>query len=67
MKNNGIETLVSWGGKGIHQFKALGLRDFNLPRTEEMLRRVLMLPMNPELTNEQVEYVADVISKFYKK
>lgn len=67
MKKNGIETLVSWGGKGIHQFKVLGLTGFHLPRTEKMFRKVLMLPMNPELTNEQVEYVSHAVRKFYNQ
>ena len=64
LKELGIETMVSWGGKGVHQFKALGLNHYHLPRTESMFRRV---PMNPELTNEQVEYVADVVRRFYNK
>ncbi len=67
LKQSGIEVMLPWGGKGIHQFKALNLHKYNLPRTEEMFGRVLMLPMNPELTDEQVEYVADAILKFYKK
>lgn len=61
----GVEAMISWGGKGVHQFKELGLTHFHFPRTESMFRRVLMLPMNPELTNEQVEYVADSVRKFY--
>ena len=66
LKQSGIEVMLPWGGKGIHQFKALNLPQYNLPRTEEMFGRVLMLPMNPELTDEQVEYVSDTVLSFYK-
>lgn len=67
LKELGVEAMISWGGKGVHQFKALGLSHFNLPRTERMFRGALMLPMYPELTNEQVECVAAGIREFYKR
>lgn len=61
----GIETMIPWGGRGVHQFQALGLTHFHLPRTERMFRRALMLPMHCELTDEQVAYVAECIRRFY--
>jgi len=67
LTNNGIETMVPWGGKGVHQFKALGLTHFKLPRTEKLFERALMLPMHPDLTNSQVEYVVNCIHDFYIK
>jgi dTDP-4-amino-4,6-dideoxygalactose transaminase len=67
LRERGVETLISWGGKGVHQFKELGLTHFHLPQTERMFRKVLMLPMNPELTNGQVEHVVDSVRKFYKR
>ncbi len=65
LNEKGIEILIPWGGKGVHQFKALGLSHFNLPRTEQLFRDVLMLPLHTELTNEQVEYVCQAIHQFY--
>jgi dTDP-4-amino-4,6-dideoxygalactose transaminase len=65
LQQRGIETMKPWGGKGIHQFAALGLTHFYLPRTEAMFRRALMLPMHPELTEEQIAYVAQSIKSFY--
>ncbi len=65
LKEKGIEILIPWGGKGVHQFKALGLSDFELPRTERLFRNVLMLPLHTELTDDQIEYVSDVVRKFY--
>jgi dTDP-4-amino-4,6-dideoxygalactose transaminase len=67
LRECGVETLISWGGKGVHQFTALGLGQFHLPRTEKMLSRVLMLPMYPELTNDRIEYVVNAVRGFYKK
>jgi dTDP-4-amino-4,6-dideoxygalactose transaminase len=65
LKKWGVETMISWGGKGVHQFNELGLNRYHLPQTERIFRRVLMLPMYPELTNEQVEYVVEGVRKFY--
>jgi dTDP-4-amino-4,6-dideoxygalactose transaminase len=65
LQESGIETMIPWGGKGVHQFQALGLTHFRLPRTERMFQRALMLPMHCELTDEQVVYVADSIRRFY--
>jgi len=67
LKKMGIETLISWGGKGVHQFPALGLTRFSLPRTENMFRKVLMLPMNADLKDDQVHYTADCVRRFYER
>lgn len=66
LRELGVETMISWGGKGVHQFNELGLTHFRLPRTERMFGRVLMLPMNAELLEEEAKYVADAVRKFYK-
>ena len=65
LQEHGVETMLPWGGRGVHQFEALGLNKFRLPRTEQMFKRVLMLPMHCELNDEQVLYVAECIRRFY--
>lgn len=65
LKANGIEILIPWGGKGVHQFKALGLSHFNLPATDRFFQDALMLPLHTELTNDQIDYVAATIRGFY--
>ena len=65
MTERGVETMLTWGGKGVHQFEALGLTNFELPYTDRMFERVLMIPMHPELEDSDVEYVAEVIREFY--
>ncbi|NPV60807.1 MAG: DegT/DnrJ/EryC1/StrS family aminotransferase [Actinobacteria bacterium] len=64
-EENGVETALPWGGKGVHQFEALGIKSVELPRTEQLFEKALMLPLYPELTDEQVEYVVEVVSQFY--
>ena len=66
LSENGIEVALPWGGKAVHQFEALGFSEIELPRTEKLFQKVLMLPMYPSLEDEQVEYVADIIKHFYE-
>lgn len=65
LKTAGVEILIPWGGKAVHQFEALSLSHYHLPRTECLMQGVLMLPLTTELADEQVEYVAEVIRDFY--
>jgi dTDP-4-amino-4,6-dideoxygalactose transaminase len=64
LKENGIGTLIQWGGKAVHQFEKLGL-NVRLPYTERMFTRCLMLPMNTSLSDEDVDYVAAIVRQFY--
>lgn len=65
LRERGIGTLVQWGGKAVHQIEALGL-EADLPYTEQMFTRCLMLPMNTALSDEDVRYVCDNIREFYR-
>ena len=64
--SNGVGTLIQWGGKAVHQFRKLGFTQ-SLPFTEKLFERMLMLPMNMSLSDEDVEYVCDCITSFYSK
>ena len=44
----------------------LGYREGELPVTERVANEVLSLPMYPELTDEQVGYVADAVKAFMR-
>ncbi len=51
----------------VHQQKAyqhLGLNQGAFPVTERLAKRILSLPMFPELTEEQIEYTAEQIKAF---
>lgn len=61
---HGIGTLIQWGGQAVHQWKALGYTQ-RLPVTERFFQRCLMLPMNLTVTDDEVDYIADVMRQFY--
>ena len=65
LADNGIGTIIQWGGKAIHQFTKLGF-DHVLPYTEEVFTRLLMLPLNMSITDSEVNYVAEKINAFYR-
>ena len=64
LKEQGIGTLIQWGGKAVHQHEKLGF-DVSLPYTERMFTRCLMLPLNRSLADKDVMYVCDAIRRFY--
>lgn len=64
LEDNGIGTILQWGGKAVHEFDALGI-DQNLPRTEAVMRRSFLLPMNTSLAVEEIDYVSEKIVEFY--
>jgi dTDP-4-amino-4,6-dideoxygalactose transaminase len=64
LRADGIETLVSWP-IALHRQPGLGLGHHRLPRTEALCDRVLSLPMHVELTDDQVEYVAESVRRFF--
>jgi hypothetical protein len=45
----------------------LGYREGDLPVAEAVSRRILPLPIYPELTDEQVDYVIAMIRQFFKQ
>lgn len=64
LRESGIEILVSWP-KPMHHHEVLGLKHFHLPTTEQISNEVLSLPMYPELSNKQAEFVVEAVHKFY--
>ena len=45
-------------------FTHLGYKEGDFPVTERYAKEILSLPMYPELTEEQIKYVADAIREF---
>lgn len=66
LKENGIGTLIQWNGQPVHSITSLGFPGTGLPYTEAMFKKCLMIPMNTSLQNEDLEYVCEKISKFYR-
>ena len=64
LKENGVETLIKDPVTN-HSHNGLNVSHFNLPLTDQLAKEVISLPMYPELTNEQVEYVIECVKNFY--
>ncbi len=64
LQANGIGTLIPWGGKAVHQWPALGFTQ-HLPFTERLFQRVLLLPMHPWLSADEITTVCRAIRRFY--
>lgn len=67
LRERGVEILLPWGGKGVHQFKRLGLTHFELPRADAFFAGALLLPMYPELLDEEAAYVANIVREFCER
>lgn len=65
LEQNGIRTIVQFGGKALHQYTGLKLTHYRLPRTELLYRRALLLPMNTSLTEDEVAWVIECTRRFY--
>lgn len=66
LESRGIRTIVQFGGKAVHQFSGLGFTGVRLPVTEDLYRRLLLLPMNTTLTDDDVAYVVEAVRAFYR-
>jgi dTDP-4-amino-4,6-dideoxygalactose transaminase len=64
LTQQGVETLISWDTPTYSQ-PLMQPNDISLPETEKICKEVLSLPMYPELTNEEVQYVIEKVRKFY--
>jgi dTDP-4-amino-4,6-dideoxygalactose transaminase len=64
LKERGIGTLIQWGGQAVHHLKALGFTQ-HLPYTDRLFTRMLMIPLNMSLTDDDLHYVCDTIRSFY--
>tara|TARA_B100001250_G_scaffold413454_1_gene447677 strand:+ start:8098 stop:9210 length:1113 start_codon:yes stop_codon:yes gene_type:complete len=66
LSQNGIGTLVQWGGKAVHQFKELGFK-YSLPNTEDFFKKCIMTPMNIFINDSDIDYICEKITYFYNK
>ncbi len=65
--DNGIQTLIHYPTPA-HMQKAyadLGYQKGSLPVTEHITKRIISLPIYPELSNEQVDLVIDAVDSFF--
>lgn len=60
----GVSTIIQWGGKPVHHLEGLRL-SASLPFTDRLFERCLLLPMNPYLTDEDIDYICVKIHHHY--
>ena len=66
LAENGVGTIIQWGGKAVHQLSGIGFENVSLPVVEKMTSRFLMLPMHTALSNSDVDYICETINQFYQ-
>ncbi|MDO8722409.1 MAG: DegT/DnrJ/EryC1/StrS family aminotransferase [Syntrophales bacterium] len=66
LKTNGVEVLTQFR-KPYYKHESLKLEDRGFPETEALNREVCSLPMNVEIEDSEVDYVIQVVRKFYGK
>ena len=62
---DGIGTILPWAGKAVHEFDLPGIRVMNLSNTDKIFKKIMLLPMNQYLTNDEVDVVVKSIRRFY--
>lgn len=67
LKEHGVGTNIHYPVPVHRQaaYASLNLPEGSFPESERAAREVLSLPMYPELTNEQIDYVCEMIRAFY--
>ncbi|MBD3340630.1 MAG: aminotransferase class I/II-fold pyridoxal phosphate-dependent enzyme [Candidatus Lokiarchaeota archaeon] len=65
LKAEGIEIILPWGGKAIHQFSAFHGDSSYLWVTDRVFDQIMTLPMHVALKDDEVEYVIELVRQFY--
>lgn len=66
LASNGIGTALPWGGYAFHEFPELGL-NYSLPKTEYLMRRLILLPLHQFITDDQIDIVCRAVRDFYSR
>lgn len=66
MQAKGVELLIRDTIPN-HKLPGLGLAHFNLPVTEKIAKELVRLPIYPELTDAEVDYVVKCVKEFYTR
>jgi dTDP-4-amino-4,6-dideoxygalactose transaminase len=68
LKKSGVEPLTPLSLiTPLHQHKALGLDRVSLPMTDMIAKEFLYLPICPELSDDQIQYVISSVRQFYQE
>ena len=64
LTDNGIQTLIHYPIPPHKQACYKALNDQSYPVTEQIHNEVLSLPMSPVLTDEEVQYITDIVNQW---
>lgn len=64
--NQGIATVIQWGGQTLDRIAALKLAPATVPQARRYIERSLLLPMNMALTNWQLDHVISSVRGFFR-
>lgn len=64
LESKGVETLIHWSIPNHRQRMLKNLHRFRLPKTEQISREVISLPMNAEISDENIEYVINTMHRW---
>lgn len=69
LNGNGIQAGIHYPIPiySLEAYSYLGLTGKDYPVTEQFSKEILSLPMYPELTEDQIDMVKDIIKRFYKE
>ena len=65
LREKGIEVFVHTP-KPLYMHKGLGLKNYNLKVNESICNENLSIPIDPEMTDDQVKYIIKNIREFFK-
>lgn len=65
LDSRGIGTILPWGGFTVNNFEELGF-NVQLPNTDRMAKKFMLLPLHTMLKDEEVSYITKEIINFYK-
>ncbi|MFC2149307.1 DegT/DnrJ/EryC1/StrS family aminotransferase [Candidatus Auribacterota bacterium] len=63
---NGVEILIHWR-KPYYRHKGLKFEKVDYPETDSISAQVISLPMNVEISPEQVNYVIETVRNFFEE
>ena len=67
LNEHNVGTIKQWGGFSIAHFSKLGFCIKDYPKTELLFEKLLLLPINHMMKENEVEYICNLINIFYKK
>lgn len=66
LADNGVGTIIQWGGLALHDLTGLGIAK-QLEEATRFFEETMLLPMNHMLTDDQVDYVIDSVQQFFSE